>query len=105
MRRFRASAKYPKTVMAGLVPAIHVLNCGMRGGCIYIMTRRANGILYVGVTSDLIPRGYQYREGSIAGFTKRYGLKMPVYFVRYDNIRDAIGRERNMKHWPPGKFV
>jgi putative endonuclease len=87
--------------MAGLVPAIHVLNkCRMRAGCIYIMTNRANGILYVGVTSHLIRRVYDHREGTVPGFTKRYGLKMLVYFEQYDDIRDAIQRERNMKHWP-----
>jgi putative endonuclease len=87
--------------MAGLVPAIHVLeNCRMRGGWIYIMTNRANGILYVGVTSDLIRRVYQHREGLVAGFTKTYGLRMLVHLERYDDIRDAIQREQNMKHWP-----
>jgi putative endonuclease len=88
-------------VMAGLVPAIHVLkNCSMRSGCIYVMTNRANGILYVGVTSDLIRRVYEHREGVGGGFTSKYGLKMLVYFEQYDDIRDAIQRERNMKHSP-----
>jgi predicted GIY-YIG superfamily endonuclease len=37
--------------MAGLVPAIHVLqNIRMAGGYVYILTNRSNGILYVGVT-------------------------------------------------------
>jgi putative endonuclease len=72
----------------------------MRGGWIYIMTNRPNGVLYVGVTSSLRHRVFQHREGLIAGFTKRYGLTRLVYYERYEEIRDAIQRERNMKHWP-----
>jgi putative endonuclease len=72
----------------------------MRGGWVYIMTNHANGVLYVGVTSDLSRRAYEHREGLIKGFTKRYGLKRLVYFERYDDIRDAIQHESNLKHWP-----
>ncbi len=87
--------------MAGLVPAIHVLqNSRMAGGWVYILTNRPNGILYVGVTSDLVRRIYEHRSGFVAGFTKRYGLKRLVYFEQFDDIRDAIQREHNIKHWP-----
>jgi putative endonuclease len=72
----------------------------MNGGSIYILTNKPNGILYVGVTSDLPRRVYQHREGSVAGFTKRYGLKRLVYFEMFDDIASAIQREKNMKHWP-----
>lgn len=71
----------------------------MRGGWVYIMTNRANGVLYVGVTADLSRRAYEHREGLIKGFTRRYGLKRLVYFERYDDIWTAIQREKNMKHW------
>jgi putative endonuclease len=71
----------------------------MRGGWIYIMTNRPNGTLYVGVTSNLLQRVWQHREGIIPGFTKQYVLKRLVYFETYDDIRTAIQRERNMKHW------
>jgi putative endonuclease len=86
--------------MAGLVPAIYVLqNFSMAGGYVYILTNRPNGILYVGVTSDLIRRVFEHRSGFVEGFTKRYGLKRLVYFERFDDIRDAIQREHNIKHW------
>ena len=90
-----------QTVMAGLVPAIHVLQyLGMAGGgYIYILTNRPNGILYVGVTNDLVRRVFEHRSGFVEGFTKRYGLKTLVYFERFDDIRDAIQREHNIKHW------
>jgi len=58
------------------------------------------GTLYVGVTSDLVGRVYQHREGVVAGFTKRYGLKQLVHFERYDTPTLAIQREKNIKHWP-----
>ena len=86
--------------MAGLVLAIHVLQYrGMAGGYVYFMTDRANGILYVGVTNDLVRRVFEHRSGFVAGFTKRYGLKRLVYFEKYETIQDAIQREHNVKHW------
>ena len=58
--------------MAGLIPAIHVLqSCLMAGGWVYILTNRPNGILYVGVTSDLVRRIYEHRSRFVEGFTKR----------------------------------
>ncbi len=70
------------------------------GGWVYMMTNRRDGTLYVGVTSDLPRRAYQHRESLIEGFTKRYGLKMIVYYEQYDDIRLAIQREKTVKHWP-----
>ena len=58
-----------------------------------------NGTLYVGVTSNLSRRIYEHRESLIDGFTKRYGLTRLVYYEWYDDIRQAIQREKNMKHW------
>ena len=72
----------------------------MRGGWIYILTNRPNGTPYIGVTSNLIQRVWQHREGVVPGFTKRYGLKRLVYFEAYDDISVAIQREKNVKHWP-----
>ena len=86
--------------MAGLVPAIHVLqHRPMKAGYVYFMTNKPNGILYTGVTSNLMQRVHQHRIGAVAGFTKRYGLKHLVYFETYDDIRTAIQREKNIKHW------
>ena len=65
----------------------------MRGGWVYIMTNRPNGILYTGVTSDIARRAYEHREGLAKGFTKRYGLKRLVYMERHEKIADAIQRE------------
>ncbi len=90
-----------ETVMAGLVPAIHVSQtCSMAGGFVYILTNRPNGILYVGVTNDLVRRVFEHRSGFVDGFTKKHGLYRLVYFEQFDDIRDAIQREHNIKHWP-----
>jgi predicted GIY-YIG superfamily endonuclease len=64
------------------------------------LTNRPNGILYVGVTNNLIRRAYEHRSGFVDGFTKRYGFKRLVYFETFDDIRAAIQREHNIKHWP-----
>jgi putative endonuclease len=72
----------------------------MSGGFFYFMTNRRDGILYAGVTSDLIRRAHEHRNGTMAGFTRRYGLKALVYYEQFDDIRDAIQREKAVKHWP-----
>ncbi len=71
-----------------------------KGGYIYILANRPNGILYLGVTNNLIRRVFEHREGIVKGFSKAYGLKRLVYYEQYDDIRLAIQRERTMKHWP-----
>jgi putative endonuclease len=71
-----------------------------KGGYVYILSNRPNGTLYVGVTSDLIRRVFEHREGVIEGFSKTYGLKQLIYYEQYDDIGVAIQRERTMKHWP-----
>uniref|UniRef100_E6VJL0 Excinuclease ABC C subunit domain protein n=2 Tax=Rhodopseudomonas TaxID=1073 RepID=E6VJL0_RHOPX len=68
-------------------------------GYVYFLTNRPNGILYIGVTSDFVRRVHEHRTGAVAGFTKRYGLKRLVYFEICDDIRTAIQREHNIKHW------
>ncbi|EJW13620.1 Excinuclease ABC protein [Rhodovulum sp. PH10] len=65
---------------------------------VYILASRPGGTLYVGVTSDLIRRVYEHREGTVAGFTRRYAVKSLVYFERYDTAPPALQREKNIKH-------
>ena len=66
---------------------------------VYIMASQRNGTVYVGVTNDLIRRVYEHREGLVAGFTKRYDVKDLVCFEEFDDPRNAIQREKNIKHW------
>ena len=71
-----------------------------KGGWVYLMSNRRNGSLYLGVTANLAARAWQHREGVVEGFTKRYGLTRLVWYERFEDIRDAIQREKTMKHWP-----
>ena len=72
----------------------------MRQFYVYILASRPRGALYVGVTSDLVRRVYEHKTHPVAGHTKRYGIDKLVYFEVYDFARDAIQREKNIKHWP-----
>ena len=66
---------------------------------VYIMSSRKDGVLYIGVTSDLSRRIVQHREGKGSAFCRRYGLKRLVYAEEHDSIGDAIAREKAMKAW------
>ena len=66
---------------------------------VYILASKRNGTLYIGVTNDLSRRVWEHREGLGGGFTKRYGVKMLVYYETFESIGDAIVREKVMKHW------
>ena len=71
----------------------------MKAPCLYIITNKTRGTLYIGVTSDLVQRIWQHKNGLIEGFSKRYGLKMLVWFERHDSMESVIVRERNVKYW------
>src|SRR3546814_6680809 len=71
----------------------------MRSYYVYILANQRNGTLYVGVTNDLIRRIHEHREGSVAGFTKRYGVKRLVYFESWADVVGAIEREKRTKRW------
>jgi putative endonuclease len=66
---------------------------------VYIMASQRNGTLYVGVTNDLVRRAYEHKEGSVEGFTNRYDVKDLVFFEEHGDARNAIQREKNIKHW------
>ncbi len=86
--------------MAGLDPAIHGrAHRPVRGGWVYIVTNVPNGTLCTGVTSNLERRAWEHREGIIDGFSKQYGLTRLVFAEHHDDIRTAIQREKNIKHW------
>jgi putative endonuclease len=70
-----------------------------KGGWVYIMTNRPGGVLYIGVTSDLVRRVSEHRAGETKSFTQNYWLSRLVYFERHEEILDAIAREKAMKKW------
>ncbi|MCJ9429487.1 GIY-YIG nuclease family protein [Kordiimonas marina] len=70
-----------------------------KAGYTYILASKKNGTLYVGVTSDLIKRIWQHREGVQAGFTSRYNVKRLVYYEVFGDMSLAIEREKQLKRW------
>ncbi len=71
----------------------------MRSYYVYILASKRNGTLYIGVTSDLYYRVLQHKEGKIDGFTKRYNVRLLVYFEEFEFIDEAILRETQLKWW------
>jgi putative endonuclease len=69
----------------------------MKQPAVYIMASGRNGTLYVGVTSNLPQRAYQHRQGLIPGFTLRYCCKSLVWYEVYDDMANAIAREKQIK--------
>ena len=66
---------------------------------VYILASKRNGTLYTGVTNDLVRRISEHREGLAPGFTKTYGVKRLVYFEVFDDIEQAIRREKRLKKY------
>ncbi len=66
---------------------------------VYVMASRRRGTLYIGVTSNLLKRVWEHREGVIDGFTRQYGVKKLVWFEMHDNAESAITREKQLKEW------
>jgi putative endonuclease len=76
------------------------LKAGMeRQPCVYIMASGRNGTLYVGVTSNLIGRIGQHRDGTFAGFTSRYDVRRLVWYETAATMADAIASEKRIKRW------
>ena len=68
----------------------------MKQPAVYIMANCRNGTLYTGVTSDLVQRAWQHKEGRI-GFTARYGCKMLVWYEIHEEMISVIEREKQIK--------
>jgi putative endonuclease len=66
---------------------------------VYILASKRNGTLYIGVTSDLISRVSEHKQGLLDGFTKRYSVHRLVYYELHDDMNAAIRRENQLKKW------
>lgn len=67
--------------------------------CVYLLASQRRGTLYIGVTSDLIARLWQHRNGTVAGFTSRYGVFLLVRYEFFADMPAAIAREKQLKRW------
>jgi putative endonuclease len=65
---------------------------------VYVMSNRSK-TLYTGVTNNLIRRVREHKEHRASEFTTRYKLDRLVYFERFEDIRNAIEREKEIKGW------
>jgi putative endonuclease len=66
---------------------------------VYILASKRNGTLYIGVTSNLQKRAWEYRGDSIGGFTQKYSIHRLVYYELHGDMVSAITREKQMKKW------
>ena len=71
----------------------------MKDAYVYMMASKKNGTLYVGVTSDLVKRVYEHKQGIVDGFTKKYDIHQLVWYEYHAAISEAILRERQIKKW------
>jgi putative endonuclease len=66
---------------------------------VYILASKRNGTLYIGLTSNLSRRVYEHKNDIIEGFTKKYNIHMLVYYEKYQEVSQAILREKRLKRW------
>jgi len=67
--------------------------------CVYILANKPHGTLYIGVTSDLVKRCWEHRNGFAKGFTQTYDIHRLVYFELHEQMALAIAREKQLKKW------
>ena len=68
-----------------------------------ILTNVTNRVMYIGVTNDLKRRITEHQLGLFPGFTKQYHVHRPVYYEHFNDIRQAIAREKHTKVWTRAK--
>ncbi len=66
---------------------------------VYIVSNNTRSTLYIGITSNLQTRIWQHRNLEKPSFTEHYHCGHPVYYEHFREVRDAIGREKQMKGW------
>ena len=66
---------------------------------VYMMSNYTNSVLYIGVTNDLVRRTAEHKSHIIDGFTNKYNCNKLVYYEEFENISDAIQREKQLKRW------
>jgi putative endonuclease len=71
----------------------------MKSCYVYILASKRNGTLYTGFTSALLNRVGQHKSGEIGGFTKQYNVHVLVWFEEFNEVKDALAREKQLKNW------
>jgi len=65
--------------------------------CVYIITNPRNTVLYTGVTGNIIARIYHHKNKSVSSFSSKYNVNKLVYYEIYEDINQAIEREKQIK--------
>ena len=65
--------------------------------CIYIITNPTNTVLYTGVTGNLLGRIYHHKNKTVSSFSSKYNLNKLVYYEVYEDVNEAIDREKQIK--------
>jgi len=71
----------------------------MKQPCVYMLTNRRDGVLYIGVTSDLPRRVWEHKNHFVEGFSKKYNTDCLVWYELHDTMETAIAREKALKKW------
>ena len=66
---------------------------------VYLLANRPRGVLYIGVSNDLMRRLTEHKAKLVPGFTKTYGVVRLVYYEEYSSILEARAREATLKRW------
>ena len=64
---------------------------------VYFMTNKIDTVIYVGVTNNLKKRVYEHKHKLVEGFTKKYNANKLVFYEIFDDINNAIAREKQIK--------
>ena len=71
----------------------------MKSYYVYILCSKLNGTLYTGVTSDIVKRGYEHKNGLVEGFTNKYSIHDLAWYEMHESAESAIHREKQIKKW------
>ena len=69
----------------------------MKYSYVYFLTNHSNTVIYVGVTTNLIKRIYEHKNKLADGFSSKYSLTKLVYYEVFEDINEAIKREKQIK--------
>ncbi|MCG6187216.1 GIY-YIG nuclease family protein [Maribellus maritimus] len=72
---------------------------------VYVVTNKNKTVLYIGVTNDLQRRIYEHENELLSGFTEKYNCHYLIYYEHFQDINDAISREKELKKWRREKKV
>ena len=71
----------------------------VRYSYVYILMNPSNTVVYIGVTSNLVKRVWEHKNHMADGFTDKYNVTKLVLFEVFEDINEAIKREKQLKNW------